>query len=404
MQRISFWVGNKKVIQGVLFLLVATEFFELKLFHHGPYRWLTLALCCWMIFLSFKVKSSFTGKFIYSYFAFFMLSSLYSSLFYHQSLIDVFKSASPMYLGIFAFFLWARQNVTAKETLSILRFFALLFCFCYLLQWIVYPHVLFYGAADKLNVSASYFRLRMPGSIGAYYLFFDGLRLLQKGKKTKGAGFMIIGGLPILIMGFRSLVVLTFVLGLVMLLQLFRMKSLKSWIALIVLIPSFWGLTQLPVVQKKFNEMQNRQESNQDFSNPDYVRYIEYQYYTSYVFTNTGDKLFGGGIPVNGAYAKKFEIASQKGLFWADLGLLGLAMVVGPMTVLLLVVMVLRCAWKCSDKNLLHLRYTLLTVLLGSLITTMELFRQGNLLVVGVMLYLEYVYNDQKENREMLIE
>ena len=401
----SLWAKKKKIYQGVFFLLVATEFFELKILHHGPYRWLMLVLCLWMVLGALKAKGSVVGKMICAYFAFFVISSLYAMFFYHQSIVEIFKQASPMYIGLFSFFLWMRQNVTAKETMIILRWFSIAFCVCYIFQWLVYPHVLFYGAVDKLNVSVTYYRLRMPGSIGAYYLFFDGLRLFQKGKKIKGGGLMIMGILPILIMGFRSLTMLSCLFGVIMLFQLFKMKSIKSWMTLFLLIVSFLGVSQMPIVQKKMNEMQNRQESDQDFSNPDYIRYFEYQYYTSYVFSNPADKILGGGLPVNGAYANKFEIAYKNGLYWVDLGLVGLAMVVGPATVLLLVFVVLRCAWKCADKNLLHLRYTLLTVLLGSVITSMELYRQGNLLVIGVMLYLEYAYNEKEclKNKDLLI-
>ena len=266
-------VKDKKVFQGVLFLLITTGFFELNLIYVPMYSWIQLFVCLFMIACALKTRPGFSGKAILVYFFFFMLSCLYG-LFYHgQSIIDALRLASPMYLGLFSYFLWARQNVSVAEVFSTLRCYAIIFCLCYIFQWLVYPYVFFNGALDKINVTNAYYRLRMPGSIGAFYLFFDGLSMFLRGKK-KGILLSFLGILPILIMGFRSLTVLACLFSVMLMFQVFKVKKYKSWIFLSGALLLFFVALQVPFVQNKLGEMQDRQESDQSFSNPDYVRYV----------------------------------------------------------------------------------------------------------------------------------
>lgn len=396
---------KKRVFWGVLFLLFVTQFFGLELLNTKVYEFILALACFYMMFLSLKTssRSSFTGKLLILFFAFFFLSSVYSSFARQQSVFHSVYVGSRLYLGIFSFFLWSKKNFSVNETLAILHYYSLFFCVCYIFQWIVYPFVVFHGATDQINISGGVFRLRMAGSIGAYYLFFEGVKTIQNGKVKKGVAWTVLAALPIIIMGFRSLTILTLLCGGLLLFQLFKVNSSKSWLVSFFILLFAMAFFQVPIVQQKMNEMQERQDSDQTFSNTDYIRYLEYQYYTNRVFVYPGDRYFGGGLPVDGAYAYLVNSSQERGLYWIDLGLVGLAMIIGPITVLLLIIVVLHCAWRCRDRGLLHLRYTLLAVFGGSVITSMEIYRFGNLSVIGVMLYLAYEYERMNNYKEPLL-
>lgn len=77
------------------------------------------------------------------------------------------------------------------------------------------------------------------------------------------------------------------------------------------------------------------------------------------------------------------------------LGIVGLSFIIGIPAVLLLVIIILRCAILCKDRELQYIRFTLLVVLLGSLFTSKELFRTGNMVIIGIFLYLEYIRNKE---------
>lgn len=72
-------------------------------------------------------------------------------------------------------------------------------------------------------------------------------------------------------------------------------------------------------------------------------------------------------------------------------------MVIGMPAVILLVFMYLYCMWKCKEPRLQYIRFTLFVVLFGSIITSMELYREGNILLLSLFLYIEYKYHMEQK-------
>ena len=114
-----------------------------------------------------------------------------------------------------------------------------------------------------------------------------------------------------------------------------------------------------------------------------------------------GEKIFGGGVPVDMSTKFRKEVYYNN-YTWTDLGLVGLSMVIGIPAVCLLVLLYLICIWKLKEPQHQYLRFTLLIALLGSVFTTAELYRDGNILLFSLFLYIEHQYHT-KSKRPILL-
>ena len=215
--------------------------------------------------------------------------------------------------------------------------------------------------------------------------------------------YFLISFLPIIIQGFRSLVTLT-VLSIFLMIPFVMRKSLKSIVSFVLIsLLMFIVFSTSNIFQKKYDEMLQRQKNEQVFSNEDYIRYFSLDYYWNYQFNKPYEKIIGGGVPVDRMshyYKQITDAENYSNYFWVDLGIVGLSMVIGIPAVLLLVIMYLLCMWRCMEPQLQFVRFTLFTVLCGSIFTSMELYRSGNILLLSLLLYIEYVYHKDKMSFE----
>lgn len=348
-------------------------------------------------FIERKKKNEY-AKLIFAYLFFVLLSCLYSAIFNGQNIVKTIVASYPC-LGILSYFIAAHYKLTPSKLILTIKIICIAWCCSYLLQWLIYPTILFATALNEVNITDDEFRMRMPSSICAYILFFWGINGLVLRKKIgENILYTLLGFFPILIMGFRSLTVLSVLCAI--LLIMFVTKNFFKSIALGISFLFLMYLSyNIPIVHDKINEMIERQEAGQDFSNSDYIRYIEYDYFTKIIFVKPAERFWGGGYPVmdgSTEYGRKMYNSSYKyRMYWTDLGLIGLTFIIGIPAVCLLVWIVFLMMKKCSAKDMQFIRFSLLVVLVGSIVTSMELFRQGNLLIVGVILYYienQYIY------------
>ena len=153
----------------------------------------------------------------------------------------------------------------------------------------------------------------------------------------------------------------------------------------------------------KIQEMTSRQENEEDAGTENNIRLIAFEYLTDVQFTKPGEKVFGGGIPVmNTRYSQELNsLVTNLHIYWVDIGLIGLSYVLGIPTVLMLCFIYLLCAWRCGQQNLQYIRFTAITMVFGSAMTTMELYRAGNILLFSLLLCIEYKCNcELKEYRK----
>jgi hypothetical protein len=224
--------------------------------------------------------------------------------------------------------------------------------------------------------------------------------------KMRGVICSFLGFIPIIIMGFRSLVALTIVFTLYIIVA-YNWNSKRN----LFLYSIFAGIMvlsvlQVPLVQEKIEEMNRRQETDQTFDNSDYVRYIALAYYLE-VYDTPTERLIGGGLPLvpkslhsNNHYVSQVCNGYSHQLYWNDLGLIGFGFLFGFPSVILISFLIFRTIYRSKDKTLLFIRSTLLTSYLGTIFTSQELYRSGNFIFIGLLMYVEYRYHIEKRKNE----
>ena len=91
---------------------------------------------------------------IYSFFIF--CSCLYSFLYNKQSLFKtIFNSYN--YLGLLFLFYIMNLKLNSFQLKKITLWLSLIFCTCYIFQWIIYPITIFSGSLDEVNISDEVF-------------------------------------------------------------------------------------------------------------------------------------------------------------------------------------------------------------------------------------------------------
>lgn len=386
--------SNKLIIFLILALL---SFFGMSII---SFSFLDYVFLITILFLAVPgIKDNSLYSILIKLYVFFVLiSCVYSWLFNKQNLITVIFH-SYGYFAILFFFYLMTSKLSAKETEKILFTIALIFSLCYILQWLLYPSVLFSGAESHADVFENRYRVRLPGSICGYFLLLYSINIYLIEKKKILFLYAALGFIPIIIQGFRSLTALSLISSFLMIPFVTRSgkKSLVySSLLVIVVVLAF----TTPVVQSKMDEMLTRQNNEQTFSNEDYIRFRSFDYYWNKQFTKPYEKIIGGGAPTDkkSYYYKQIHNAiDYYHYYWVDLGIVGLSMVIGIPAVMLLVAMYLCCMWKCKEPRLQYIRFTLFIVLAGSIFTSMELYRKGNILLLSLFLYIEYKYHREQK-------
>lgn len=388
-----------KVINQVLLLvLILLEFFGLLIISSPSFDYFFALIIFILAIPSFMVDGTY-AKMIRWYFLFFLLSCFYSWIFNGQSLIGVIVHAYDYFAILFFFFL-VRTNLSSLDTVKVLEKVALCFCCCYILQWIVFPALLFTGAADDITVNANEYRARMPGSMTSYFLLIYSVNRYLLEKKIVYILYAILAFIPILIMGFRSLTALTIFAIFIMIPFVLRSAKRTILYGIIGVGALFVGLST-GLAQSKIEEMMERQEDDQTFENEDYIRFLSLNYYWNEQFDKPYEKIIGGGVPVdwNSRYYKIIDAEKdQNGFYWDDLGVIGLGLVIGFPAAILLILLYVVCMWKCKEPDIQYVRFTLFVVLVGSIFTTRELYREGNILLLSFFLYLEYKYHAEQSS------
>lgn len=386
--------------QLVLIVLVLLNFFG---FYYTSFPGFHYIVTFFLIYFAIKYrKVDIPNKIILCLFLlFFFFSCLYSQIYNNQPLYKTI-GFSNNYLGILFLFYLLKKNLPSNDILNALVTLALFYCIGYLIQYLVYPFPIF-SVANNDGASIEQYRIRINGSICAYFLYFWGINKYLKENKKIYILYSLLGFFPIIIMGFRSLVFLVVCFSILMIPFVTQKIKKTFWYSIVLAICTF-GISQTGLVKEKIDEMMERQLSDQTFQNEDYIRIRAYEYFTEVHFTKPGERILGGGIPAGKTkYAEELgKIAEYDHLYWVDWGLVGLSWIIGPITVTFLILYYIITAFRCKDSSIQFVRFTLILLVLGSLITTMELYRNGNILLASLLLYYTHKYNKEKKELTMI--
>lgn len=375
-------------------MLLSVNLFGLILF--SPFRIYVEFICVtvflYFLFSQYENMRDFTvGRLLCLYFIFFSFSCIYSIFINGQSPISMYHGVID-YVGIFTFTICFFYGFTYKQTKNVLLTFSLIFCLLYIFQWVEYPSIYFRGASYE-GWSEERFRMRMPGSLSCFYIFLNGIFNITQSKYFKALIYLLLGGIPIIVMGFRSLTVITLVASLILFVKKSGYNS-RSIVSVVVLVVLSALIANTSLFSEKLEEMSDRQET-QTFSNDDYVRWIELDYYINF-FNKTGEWILGGGVPCGSSeYTQKIGQSLEVGMYWQDLGIVGLSFIIGIITVLILVILSLRMISRSFNSKFIVECLVVFIALFGSIMTSMEFFRPGNFMILGLLFYCEYIGNQE---------
>ena len=315
------------------------------------------------------------------------LSMVSCYIFNGQSLFASFKASAP-YLYIIFYFMLKRINPSIPEMEKALIMLTIIFCVCYVIQFLIYPIAIFHGGEEVYKNDV---RIRLAGQGFSSLGYFFSLNKYILTKKPFHLMLSILYFGVIFLMGFRTMLAMIAIFTFVIIIRvngfnwrLFWYSSLSCGV--------FLAMLQIPVFADKFDSMLERQETAV-LSNSKYIRVIQFQYFTTRHFKNIWEYIFGSGLPFtqkNGAtsaYSRYMYGLKGRGIDWTDLGLLSLSWMIGLITVLAMIAYSIKAFLLKVPSEYYYIGVWFIYLVIVSF-TTAEFFRSGNFIVQALALYL----------------
>ncbi len=337
-----------------------------------------------------------------------ILSFIPAYLYRAQSFFDTFK-ASANYFYLITFFALLKLNPTVSQSEKGLKHIAIIACGVYILQYILIKRGIVFlpiyeSMMDRVarGGGTEIERFRIAGS-GVFSLaFFYGVNKYLLSNKIKYIIISLINIIPIILMGFRSMLAGIALFSIIMLLVIAKTNIKKilgySVVALVLIV----SLMQIPAVKNRVNMMiEKQEEGTHTFANSDYIRWIELDYFVNEYPKGVLDKVLGSGSPyVDSSFGQFYKNVTYTGIHWVDWGLLGLSWILGPFTVLFMIWLSLTCCRLIPSNQWLYVGVWFVYLIAIS-ITTKEYFREGNFVFHSIALYIVYkaCLEKQIENR-----
>lgn len=364
----------------VIFLcLILVNFFGATSFGNT----VSLGIMLPFVFLDIKNPSLFRNNIIFVAVGLF-LSMISSELFRDQSLFTTFR-VSASYLYIIFYFVLRRIDISVTNMEYALEILVLVFCICYILQYIYYPRVIFSGAEQDYTEDI---RIRLYGQGLSSLGYFFGLNRFLQNKKYLYLALSFLCLFVIILMGFRTMIVLIVVFTFVLTIKINGFNKRLFTYCFLSIIALFF-IIQIPIVSEKIDFMLDRQETAV-LTNEDYIRVIQFQYFTQEHFKNIWEYIFGSGVPdlaANSSYSIYMNGLLDRGITWVDFGLLSISWLIGIPTVIAMIVYAIKAVFIKVPVRLYYVGVWFAYLLLSSF-TTAEFFRPGNFIIQAFALYI----------------
>lgn len=333
-----------------------------------------------------------------------LVISMFSCSYYNgQGILDSIAALASFYY-ILIYFMLSYIKPSSLNIKKALICLCLIFNTLYILQFILLQKGLVFLPIEEDNIFLGEgARFHMIGSGLASLSIFLGINTFLYTKNKLALFFSFSGLIVLLLMAFRTMVVLSI---LFVVFELFLIKGVKktSFIYLIIGGACFFLLLQIPVIYDKVEYMWLKEfgeGTKHSFANEDYIRWVTLGHYYTNHFHDWIEFIFGSGYPnVDGRYFKTVENLWSVGIYWMDWGLLGLSWMIGIPAVFSMLLYSYKVFKIKIDKRFYFIPVWFLYLVISS-ITTAEFFRQGNFVIQALCLYLaERVYYDYIKNKK----
>lgn len=393
---------EKKVIGLAFVTLIYLHFFGINVLNFpGRGTLLLIILCLFSASSVIKYKQLMFGREILFIIAGLSISIISCFIFRHQPIIKSVGASSGIYFVFFYFFMNARQY-TINQVEKCILMLSVLFSLCYIIQYVLYPVPIFSGALDDINNSIEQKRIRMDGSM---LTALGGLFCLNKYfiyKKKYYIFFMFLFLIPLVMMGFRTMLaaISLCIIGLLLKYNGFSKQLLKYGLLLFLLMGLF---TQTDLFQTVWDNMMERNDVGGNFDNDDYIRWKQLAYFTTSHFKNDIEFFLGSGLPASGSKYGDFMgwVGKETFISWVDWGIVGLSWMVGIPTVIGMIWYSVKAVFIKLPPDYYYLNFFFVYLMLVS-VTTLEFCRGGSFIIQAIALYLiTLIYNieNAKKNR-----
>lgn len=345
-----------------------------------------------IIALNNKYKLQFKKEIILFY-TFIIINMLTCKYFRGQSMLSYIRGNEFVNLFLIgSYFLFANFKISIEKWEKVITKLSIIFCACYLLQYMLSPLVIFSGAANiDMQVGNDNIRIRLVGQALASIAYFKLMNdLFLKWKITKFI-MLLLPLLVILLLGFRVQLLAILLITAYMFIKHYGL-SLRLLNKLIPFIIGGTLILSMPQVQNSISHIKERQESD-NFDNDDYVRIREYYYYTEIFPKNNVEKYLGTGLPGLGSeYSMDVKNSVEEKMVWADWGLIGLSWMLGIPGVICFIWIMIKGGLLKQDTRYIYISCWFFFMLLASIFQR-EMYRSGNPFIIGIMLLIAQTAN-----------
>lgn len=285
-------------------------------------------------------------------------------------------------INIYFFLMNCKIAVSSMEKMFF--YLSIAFCMLYILQFMCYPFPLIRNIAIS-DDPTEYARIRMAGQALSVIAYFMGVNKFLLTKKRKFVLQFLLGFAVIVLLGFRVQLLVLFIATLLIVYKIMRFR-LRTFIFILLMGLLVIGLVYgVDSLNQSVMGMIERQQSD-SFADQDYIRLINYEYHTKYFFNNDWERFWGAGLPAIGSgYGKYIMALKERYIIYADWGLVGLSWVAGIPVSILMVVYAIKAFFTKCKVDFCYARYFFLFILLSSILSR-EMYREGNMLLQGIML------------------
>lgn len=329
------------------------------------------------------------GKIIILINFFLLINSIGCMINRDQSLWSTYTGTEMRnFMMLNVYFIIISSSLSVKKIEKCLYYLSLTFCIIYIIQFLVYPTEICYGATSDF-MQGNVVRIRLWGQSLAIIAFLMGLNKSLEYKKIKYYVQCFLGILVILLLGFRSQLLVLIATTLILLFRRYKLSFKFCFNVLLICIIFSYAVLQIPFVSDSITEMINRSEEGQSFDNDNYIRTICYDYYTNNFFENTWESIMGTGNPGSyGSYSMLInKIKNDYGFVYGDWGLIGLSWIVGIPVVLFILFYCLKAFLLKVEDKYIYLACYFIFIVFASIFSR-EIYRYGNFFIQGIILAL----------------
>lgn len=289
------------------------------------------------------------------------------------------------YYFILFYFLLHWLKASRKELEHIIFIFAILFSLIYISQVLIYPQEIF--RSQSLPSRGTTVRLIMEGNgflVLAYFLMLNRFILHRR---LISIVFALAFFTVLLMGGFRTMIAVTVLLSGVMIFKSSRFNVRQFGIFIFIVI-CFYGLFQIPRTSAILKEMIFASEEHLA-AGDSYIRFLELDFFLNKYPVNKSVYIFGSGLHYGdkSSYSRYYEVLTQNGFFWEDLGLIGFYIINGVFVLLGILWYTLKVIFVKLPSDMFYVKFYFIFLLAVSF-TTMEIFRIGIFAVQAIGLYL----------------